>query len=270
MGSFVFACLTPHGSQIIEELSPSNPNLMAKTRQSMEQLGREMAAANPDAIVVLTPHGLRVEGQFSVSDAYRMFGELQDGGVVRMEKRIDRDLARAITQAATSREIPVAAVGYATADGPMSCLPMDWGVMVPLFFMPDVPVVAICPSRALSYADHLRMGEALRAAVEASGKRIGLIASCDWAHAHQAEGPYGYHPAAAELDAQVVELVKENRLEGVADFDSAFVENAKPDGIWQTLILAGAIPHAERTAELLSYEVPTYFGLLCAAVRPTA
>lgn len=267
MTPFVFACLTPHGSQIIEELSPSNPNLMAETRASMEALGREMAAAKPETIVVLTPHGLRVDGQFSIADSYRMFGELQDGGVIRMDKSVDRELARTIAAAAQDREIPVASVNYATADGPMSCLPMDWGVIVPLHFMPDVPIVVITPSRALSYTDHVRMGEALAAAVQSSGKRVGLIASCDWSHAHLAEGPYGFHEAAADLDAQVVELLKANRVEAVADFDDDFVENAKPDGIWQTLVLAGAIPASDRQVEVLSYEVPTYFGLLCAAVR---
>jgi hypothetical protein len=40
---------------------------------------------------------------------------------------------------------------------------------------------------------------------------------------------------------------------------------AKPDGIWQTLILAVAIPPEEREVEFLSCETPTYFGLICAA-----
>ena len=53
----------------------------------------------------------------------------------------------------------------------------------------------------------------------------------------------------------------------MTEFDEDFIEAAKPDGIWQTLILAGAIPPAERKIELLSYEVPTYFGLICAAVK---
>lgn len=268
MSPFVFSCVTPHGSQIIEELSSQNPGLMLKTRRSMEALGREMEACRPDVIVVLTPHGLRVEGQFSVTDSEHMFGELEDnGGIVRMDKLIDRELSRQITQSARNRGLPVASINYATSEGPMSCLPMDWGVMVPLFFMPDVPIVVITPSRSLSYADHLRMGEAIASAVYASGKRVGLIASCDWSHAHDENGPYGYHPSAARLDDQVVNLLMDNRIEEIANFDDAFVEEAKPDGIWQTLILAGAIPNNGRQVEVLSYEVPTYFGLLCAAVR---
>ncbi|MDN3017560.1 hypothetical protein PH210_15280 [Paenibacillus sp. BSR1-1] len=50
----------------------------------------------------------------------------------------------------------------------------------------------------------------------------------------------------------------------MADLERDFIGAAKPDGIWQTLILAGAIPSEERRVEFLSYEVPTYFGLICA------
>ena len=50
----------------------------------------------------------------------------------------------------------------------------------------------------------------------------------------------------------------------MAEFDQEYIDAAKPDGIWQTLILAGAIPKEARNIHLYSYEVPTYFGLICA------
>ena len=105
-----------------------------------------------------------------------------------------------------------------------------------------------------------------RKAVQQSNKRVGLIASCDWAHAHDDSGLYGFDPAAKILDQQVVEYIERNQLEKMADFEPKFIEAAKPDGIWQTLILAGAIPLEERKINLLSYEVPTYFGLICVSV----
>jgi aromatic ring-opening dioxygenase LigB subunit len=98
MNPFVFACITPHGSEIIEELSQPNPQLMGVTRGSMEQLGRKMEEAKPDTIIVLTPHGVRVDGQFAIADCERMYGELEDnGGKVTMERQVDRELAKAIT-----------------------------------------------------------------------------------------------------------------------------------------------------------------------------
>ena len=103
----------------------------------------------------------------------------------------------------------------------------------------------------------------------ASGKRVALIASCDHGHAHDPNGPYGFSPASKVFDDRVVELVKRNRLGELLRVEPAFVADAKADSFWQMLMLHGAIGDAW-TAKLLSYEAPTYFGMLCAAFSPPA
>lgn len=267
MNPFVFSCIAPHGGEIIPELEGSQPMRMSLTRKSLTRLGIEMEKANPDAIIVLTPHGTRINGQFSISDSERMEGTVAENEAnFTMDRKIDRVLAKNIAEVVAKAKIPVGTINYATAAGPFSCLPLDWGAIVPLRFMPDVPIVVITPSRELSYEKHLQFGKVLREAVQASPKRIGLIASCDWSHTHDENGPYGYHSAAKELDQEVVTLIKQNQLEKMTEFDDDIVDAAKPDGIWQTLILAGAILPEERHVELLSYEAPTYFGLICASI----
>ncbi|WDL96209.1 extradiol ring-cleavage dioxygenase [Alicyclobacillus sp. ALC3] len=266
---FVFACITPHGGEVIPELAPDRVSLMATTRESMRALGQKMAEANPDVIIVVTPHGIRLDGFFAISDCERMTGEVDEGGPsVTLERQVCRTLARGIVDAAQARDLPVAAVNYATAAGPLSCLPLDWGAIVPLWFMPKTEIVVLSPSRTLSMEQHIAFGAALADAVHGYEGRVGLIASCDWAHAHAQDGPYGFNEAARQLDDEVIARVESGQLEDLAYFDADFIEAAKPDGIWQALILAGAIPPEERQVKLLSYEVPTYFGLLCAEVTP--
>jgi aromatic ring-opening dioxygenase LigB subunit len=267
MNPFVFTCIAPHGGEIIPELQGNQPKRMSLTRESLTQLGLEMEKANPDTIIVLTPHGTRINGQFSISDSERMEGTVEENeSSFTMEQKIDRELARSVAEVATKASIPVGTINYATAAGPFSCLPLDWGAIVPLRFMPNVPIVVITPSRELSYEKHLQFGKALREAVQASSKRVGLIASCDWSHTHDEKGPYGFDSAAKELDEDVVTLIKQNQFEEMANFADDYVEAAKPDGIWQALIMAGAILPEERNVDLLSYEAPTYFGLICAKV----
>ena len=242
---------------------------MGRSRNSLTRLGGEMRAARPDVIIYLTPHGIRANNAFSIADCERMSGSVEEnGGCFSVGASVDRDLARAIADEARADKLPVAQLNYATSSGPLSCLPLDWGVMVPLRFMPDVPIVVVTTCYDLSFEQHLGFGTCLARAAGASGKRIGLVASCDWAHAHDADGPYGYDPAAARLDEEVAQLIGANDLEGLAGFDKEFIDAAKPDGLWQALLLAGAVPAASREIDVLSYEVPTYFGLLCAAVRP--
>jgi aromatic ring-opening dioxygenase LigB subunit len=148
---------------------------------------------------------------------------------------------------------------------------MDWGTLIPLWYMggrgdPPVPSVVVSPARDLSSADHQQAGAALARVAAASGKRVALIASADHGHAHDPGGPYGYDPAAREYDEQIVELVRGARLDELATWDDAFVERAKADSFWQLLMLDGALRSDGRwRGELLSYEAPTYFGMLCAA-----
>ncbi|WP_442599663.1 extradiol ring-cleavage dioxygenase [Neobacillus sp. D3-1R] len=268
MNPFVFACIAPHGGEIIPELAGKDPKRMSITRNSLVNLGTEMERAKPDTIIVLTPHGTRINGQFSITDSERIQGDVEENdSIYKMEKEIDRELARKIAKMASGSGLPVGTINFATAAGPLSCLPLDWGAIVPLRFMPSVPIVVITPSREVSYEKHVEFGNALREAVLSSNKRVALIASCDWSHAHDVNGPYGYDSAAKTLDEEVVSLIKQNHFEQMAEFPDEYVEAAKPDGIWQALILAGAIKPEERQVEFLSYEAPTYFGLICAAIR---
>jgi aromatic ring-opening dioxygenase LigB subunit len=263
---FVFSCITPHGGELIPELTGSNPDRMNRTRENMKKLGFEMEKANPEVIILLTPHGTRIDRQFSISNSERMIGHLEENNAsFSMERSVDRELAEAIYNLADEKGLPAGKINYGTSAGPYSCLPLDWGAIVPLRFMPDVPVVIITPSREISFENHVAFGNVIKQVAEATKKRIGLIASCDWSHAHDEQGPYGFHPDAKKLDEEVLTLIKKNQLESMMEFDPAYIENAKPDGIWQTLILAGAIPYENRNAELLSYEAPTYFGLICTA-----
>ena len=267
MNPFVFSCITPHGGEIIPELAGREPMRMSQSRDSLRTLGDGMDSANPETIIYLTPHGVRARNAFSIADSERMRGSVEEQGTTfSVDVVVDRELAAAIADEARETGLPVAHLNYATSAGPASCLPLDWGVIVPLRFMPEVPVVVITTCYELPFEQHRAMGAAISRAVVASGRRVGLVASCDWAHTHDASGPYGFSPLAARLDARVVELVKTNRLEELAEFDPEFVDAAKPDGIWQVMVLAGAVAAPDRQVEFLSYEAPTYFGLLCARV----
>jgi aromatic ring-opening dioxygenase LigB subunit len=129
-----------------------------------------------------------------------------------------------------------------------------------------VPAVVASPARDRSWDEHVLAGAAIARAVEASPKRVALIASADHGHAHDPEGPYGFDPASAEYDGRMVELVGEERLGDLLGFDPSFVDAAKADSFWQLLMLHGALETApDWRSELLSYEAPTYFGMLCAA-----
>jgi aromatic ring-opening dioxygenase LigB subunit len=115
---------------------------------------------------------------------------------------------------------------------------------------------------------HYDFGRAVGQVLKASEKRIALIASADQGHAHDAQGPYGFDPASAQYDAWMQEVIRSNDLEHLLAVDPQLVEDGKPDSLWPTLVLAGALAENPMKAKLLSYEVNVYFGILCAEFLP--
>jgi aromatic ring-opening dioxygenase LigB subunit len=257
--TLVFAAIAPHGGLVFEQ--PDAP-----TRHGMEELKRRFDGAQPDAVIVVTPHGTLVDGHFGVvrsahvSEHGNQFLDaeyLYDGPG-------DPELADACIRALQEDGVPAVGVTFGATVAGASEMPIDWGAGIPLWFM-RAPAVVVTPCRALSNDEHVRAGAALARAT--AGRRVAFIASADHGHGHTADGPYGFTPESKKYDEQIVELVRENRLGELAAWDPAVAIGAKADSFWQLLMLHGAIG-GDFDVELLSYEAPTYFGMLCASFAP--
>jgi aromatic ring-opening dioxygenase LigB subunit len=271
----VFACIAPHGSEVIEELGGSLSGLTHTTRRALEEVGRRLVAAQPDTVIVITPHGVRVTGAVCVMTTERAFGVLEGpGGRVEVDMAVDQALAEQIAaRAGRGYRVPTATAIYGASGGDGCFTPLDWGAVVPLWFLgarwPTPPAtISITPSRVLSLAQLADFGTALAEAAAESGRRVALVASADWGHAHAVDGPYGIDPASPAFDAMVVEILKADAPERLLAIDLDFADRAKVDGLWQAAMLAGALRHTPMRGEFLAYEVPTYFGMLVAAYAP--
>ena len=236
----VFAAIAPHGDMDLDEA----------LREAMEELGRRFDAAEVETAIVVTPHNVHIEGHFAVVTSANI-GALE----------CDRTLAGAVIEALRAAGLPVVGVSFGGNDAAQAEMPLDWGTEVPLDFLRAKRVVVVSPARDRPLEEHVRAGAALRALPG----RLGLVASADHGHAHDADGPYGFDAAAAEYDALVQQIVRD----GPFRFETLepIVEAAKADSLWQLLVLQGAAGEDAR-ADLLAYAAPTYYGMLVATVDP--
>jgi len=216
--------IAPHGD--VED----TPELLA----AMEELGRRYDGES--TVIVVTPHNVHVEGHFAVAVSARVG-----------EHEVDRELALRLIDEIRAAGLPVVGVSYGGNDPTEAELPLDWGTEVPLRYIRARRVVVIAPARDRPLDEHVRLGELLRGHA--------LIASADHGHAHDADGPYGFHPAAAEYDRRFQELVPAGDFRPLAEL----VADAKADSLWQLLVLQGAT--GGRGGELLAYAAPTYYGM---------
>jgi aromatic ring-opening dioxygenase LigB subunit len=271
VAGIVFAAIAPHGGiAIVEACEPGEETVALATRRGLEQLGRRYEAARPEAVVVATPHNVHIPGSFGVVVAARVAGRLAGAPPsIALDVPCDTELAWHILGELGAAGVPSVGISFGGNDPSTAVAPMDWGVLIPLWFMggrkdPPIPTVVVTPARDLSAEAHVHFGEAIARAAAASGRRIAFIASADHGHAHQVDGPYGFDERAKEYDELVCDIVRRDALGELIRVDPELVEGAKADSWWQMLILHGVVA-GDLRGSLMSYEAPTYFGMLTAA-----
>lgn len=270
----VYACVAPHGGEIIPALAGRQLGRFALTRRGMREIARKMRAAKPDVLVVASPHNLRLLKHIGVVTAAYSTGKVVEGRKeVRLHVECDLPLANKIVDEAEKMGLPVVSANYGALEGPLSDLAMDWGTLIPLWFFLKgsrlkSKVVIVTPSRGIPLKMNYDFGAAVALVAEARDRRVAFVASADQAHAHRKSGPYGYDGRAAEYDRQVSDAIRENRLDRIMKMEPGLVEGAKPDSLWQMAMLAGLQSVVPMAGELISYQVPTYFGMICASFEP--
>ena len=286
--ALVFAAIAPHGFPLILDLSDDAGGALA-TRAAMVELGARAVAAGVEALVIAGPHSVRVDGTICLADTARAAGRLAwQNRQVELNIPVDGLLTDAIAAMARERGIPIALAGYGGNRRDQSVLPLDWGMLTPLWFLghnlnmrghgdvladppeEDIgpPAVIVTPSRSVPRETLVDFGRVVAKVSGAEPRRAGFIASCDWGHAHAAMGPYGFHPESAAVDAEVVAAVQANDLMRLIDLDEGRARDAAIDGLWQALMLSGVLDVTLMNGEFLSYEAPTYYGMLVAAWEP--
>lgn len=258
----VYACIAPHSGHLL--LPEGTPTPIPQTRAAMRLIEADMQAARPQTVVVLTPHGVYVQGKVSLGIAASCRGEL-DGTAVFAPT--DLALASLWAYRAVEQGIPVVPLAGEEADAPF---PLDWGVVIPYALgasriSPPPALVVACPARELSRTQLVDWGETLVQAADETGTRVALIASADQGHGHAEDGPYGFTPVSARYDRDMANAVRDNDLPRLLTWPGNYAEQALADSYWQTLAIIGVQKRVPLTSRFLSYEVDHYFGLLCAS-----
>lgn len=266
----VYACIAPHGGETIPALAGGKLRLFAPTRRGMRILARQVKEVRPNTIVIASPHNLRLPKHIGVVISEHSSGQIVEGTKrVILRAKCDVEIGRAIIDEAERRDLPVVGANYGALEGPASDLAMDWGTLIPLwFFLREnrlkSRVLIVTPSRGIPLEQNHEFGKCIANVAENSRRRVVFVASSDQAHAHRKDGPYGYDPHAKVYDRYVVEAVEGDRLSSVMRIDPGLVEAAKPDSLWQMAMLAGVLDVVRMKGHLVSYQVPTYYGMLCA------
>jgi len=231
----------------------------------MEKLTDKMARHNPESTLIISPHGKHQTNAMGILTAPSSSGDLKAWGSNEPHETYqnDLDLVELIQQEAKKAGIPITSIGKAAYD-------LDWGVMVPLYFlkhaMKGTPLVPLTFSW-LSLEKHFAFGKAIRKAVEFTKKRVAIIASGDLSHRLIPSAPAGYDPLGKVFDEKLVKAVSSGDNKTILQFEPEFIERAGECGLRSITILMGALDGLKVVPEVLSYEGPFGVGYMVASLE---
>lgn len=260
--SIVFAAITPHSPILLPSVPANVRERLAATRTAFAELEKELYAAQPDVVVIISAHTGAFADSFTVnahpnfSSNFAEFGDLET-----------KPTWKGATALATKiSHIPNSPVPVRLVNDEI----VDHGVGIPaLFLTPHLPNIKILPVgfSTLSPKQHLDFGEHIKEVLVPSGVRVAIIASGDLAHTLSARAPGGFNVNGKKFDHAVQELLFAKNTVGLTNLDQQLVGASKECGYRSILILLGALKNSDAHFESLCYESPFGIGYLTGLFR---
>ena len=252
------AFMVPHPPMIIPSVGRGSEAQIRKTTEAYDAVAKEIAALQPETIVITSPHAVMYADYFSISSGKGAKGSFASFGAPQtaFAETYDTELVEEISLLADARDFPAGTLGNREKA-------LDHGTMVPLWFIrrhyADGKIVRIGLS-GLSLADHYTLGTMIREAADRLNRRIVFVASGDLSHKLQEYGPYGYAPEGPAYDERIMDVCGRAAFDELFQFDESFCDKAAECGHRSFVIMAGALDGVSVEAKALSHEDITGVG----------
>ncbi len=255
------AAVVPHGDEVLLPEDEESKRL----HSAMEKLAKIVKDKDVDGYVIITPHNIRIDTHIGVILTEHAYGFWKYHNLrIRRKYRCMRDVGTKIYKQSLERKLPVVGINFGALEGELSRIPLDWGSLIPLYFLPKKDILMITSARKIKREELIEFGRVIVDVLNNDDRKFALVVSADHAHAHSKDGPYGFSPRAEEYDEIVVEALKKVNFGSLKNLPDEMIEDAKPDSFWQLLILSGVLEKIRMKRILVEYGCPTYFGMAVA------
>ena len=246
------AILTPHPPVLLPQVGRGRERAIAVTARAMEAAAAQVAAWEPDVLIVASPHTVLYADYFHIAPGRGAAGDMAAFGApqVRLEVRYDTALRAELIRRAEEAGLTAGTLGQREAD-------LDHGVVIPLWYLRragvDCPILRLGLS-GFSPLDHYRLGRCAAQAAEALGRRAVFVASGDLSHKLKADGPYGFAPEGPVFDEAVTRAMASGDFLRFLTLEPSLCERAAECGLRSFQMMSGALDGLAVRPRLLSHE----------------
>jgi len=245
----------PHAPILVPEVGRERLQPAAASVAAMKLAATRLAARQPQAVVVISPHSPRKSGAFGLWGGSRLWGSFHQFGAPSVVVELPNDLRLRAEVIVQARQM-----GLRTWDIPNESL--DHGALVPLWYFANAgwsgPTVVLSLNNP-GEGQLSELGRALASAVARLNLRVALVASGDMSHRLTPDAPAGYEPRGRDFDDQFIACLRRGAYGELKLLDSDLQELAGEDVLDSTLVGLAAVDWQATGHEVLSYEGP--FGV---------
>ncbi|KKU53130.1 MAG: Extradiol ring-cleavage dioxygenase, class III enzyme, subunit B [Candidatus Moranbacteria bacterium GW2011_GWE2_47_10] len=254
----VFASIVPHPPFGVPGIGTAEDKAgIKKTLEAFEEIRDGLERANPDTVVVISPHGQMEEFNFVINSDPNPRGSFAEFGLDEvLEFENDLEIVNGIKYCCEMIELPAHLHAHF----------LDYGALVPLkLLLKNIkPHVVHLSFAMLDYDRHYEYGELMSNPLRNSKKRIAIIASGELSHRLTPEAPAGFSPRAKFFDHWIIEYLANNDIKALTGMEKEAVEDAAECGLRSILIMLGSVYQEKYGFNLVSYESTLGVGYLVA------
>lgn len=254
----VFASFCPHPPLLIPSVGKENTDKIKKTSAAYSLLEQDFYASRPDAVVIISPHGIVYKDAFSINLCDKYYGGFEEFGdfSIKTEYPADHLMIERAQRHLRNRKIAV------TLD---SCDKLDHGASVPLYLLAknwtSFKLMPVAYS-GRSLKNHFEFGQELKEVLAETNERVAVIASGDLSHSLTSDAPAGYNEYGKQFDDKILELVANQNSAAMIGINKKMIDGAHACGLRSLVMLFGILHGTECQPEILSYEAPFGVGYL--------
>jgi aromatic ring-opening dioxygenase LigB subunit len=260
----ITAALVPHPPLLIPEIGKDNWGLLEKTYNSYKRIEEDIYAGQVETIVIISAHGPEHENIFSINIGENYDINFEEFGDFSVKASIKGDHILA----QTLKESLGGEININLFHKPK----VDHSIGIPAYLISNHPQNKPESFKRLKFLPlhfsgqdlekNYEFGQKIKRQLQASSKRIAVLASGDLSHCLSSDAPAGYSAKGTKFDKKITDLLQDKDFKNIPSLNPKIIEEVQTCAPKPIAILAGMLENINCQPELLSYEAPFGVGYL--------
>ena len=253
----VFAAIVPHPPLSIPGIGNAQDlKDLSKTLNAFEALRVGLEAADPDTIIVISPHAHLEPYTFVINSESELKGSLLNFGLDEVyEYKNNIEIADKIDYACLMNEFPAKLHGDF----------LDHGTLIPLYHLTKniKPRIVQLAFSLMDYERHYHYGEIIQGVIDGIGggkkyfdnaknERVAIIASGDLSHKLTHDSPAGFSPSAENFDHDILRFLGSNDIVSLMNMEPSAIAEAAECGLRSIVVLLGILHEKKYKSYIIS------------------